>query len=447
MPIAVHTLFKHFFRWGHNVSGNRTAFSSIFYKLVPDQLTFFTGATDPVPDGRMLFRASESGISRVRQANGDIKYELTYAIDDNKKASDGRLFLKDEFVLAAEGRSVKSFNRAIEYNNQGDTSLWKKRLDNFRLMQSPGLGEVQTFADTVLTKEDMVNHLKGPGKSAMGFLGQTYAALEEIRQDRKIAFKFMESDTKVSLTDKADRWEIKFSYVLDADNDSSNGRILLEDYFKVNKKDFKVTSHLRRWALHPDSAGNAEFFSTVTQLNKKPHPARQDAEAFLTTMLPVLFSSKAPNKVADSSSVSPAPEKKAETPVTPPKKEKPVAPRKAAHANSYTFSQHPSELKENTSLDSANRRLNYALKAYLSRKGRTLNISKLKFNMRIHFNSKTGYVDKVEFSDAKATGGSISDKALQGMFYEISQRVHQNLRGQKDLKGKVLSVPYSLVFA
>jgi len=426
------------------VTGNRSAFSPIFFKIARDNLGFFNQATDPVPNGRMLFREPESGISREKLANGDIRVNVVCVIDDNKKESDGRILLKDEFILSGEGRTLKKFTRGFEYNGKGDSGLWKKRFAQYGLMQQPSNSEAQSFVDKVLVKEDWINLLKGPGKAAMDFLGSTYAHLEEIRGNKKMAFKFLESGTRVEVIDKTDRWDIKFTYVLDEDGDSKNGRILLEDYFKVKKKDFKLTSQVRRWALHPDSYGNSEFIDVVNALNQKSKPPTSEAQEFIKIMLPLLFSSQTPAKAAEPEKKAEAPKplpKPAEKPA--PKPEKPSAPQ--VSGNKFTFSSHPQSLDPNTTQDNISGRVNSAVKGYLSRRIRKLNVSKIKFKVLIHFNDKTGFVDRIEFSDVKVTGGSVPEKTLHSIFYEMSTRIHSNVRAQKGLRDMTVAIPYSLI--
>lgn len=421
--------------------GNFQPFSGNFGKVIGDQLTFYSGVTEHVPGGRMLFRASESGISREKKANGDVLVKLQVVIDDNKKASDGRLLVQDEFLLSGEGRLLKSHKRSFEYNGYGDAKEWKSRLGLYALKNPPAKSDAQEFASKVLVKEELIAHLKGPGKSAMNFLGETYEPIRQIRKDDKLIFRFLDSDTHIEVTEKGNRYDIKFSYVLDEDKNSSNGRILLEDYFKVKKKDFKLSTYVRRWALHPDSYGNTKYFETVTKLNGKPKPSKDQAQEFLTAMLPLLFSSKAP-KV---SPAKPKPEKKVEKPA-PSKPATTLVPHKSATGNAYTFSKQPSKLDATATEGNISGLLARNLKAYMSRKGSTLNVSKLKFNMKIHFSNSTGYVTKVEFSDPSATGGYLNKSSLQGMFYNVAKRVHANIRATKGLRRNVINVPYTLVF-
>lgn len=424
------------------MSGNLKPFSGHFGKVIGDQLSFYSGVTDHVPNGRMLFRASESGISREKQANGDVLVKLQVVIDDNKKASDGHLVVQDEFLLSSEGRILKSHKRAFEYNGYGNAKKWESRLGLYALGNPPTKSDAQAFASKVLVKEELLTHLKGPGKSAMNFLGETYEPIREIRKDDKLIFRFLESDTRIEVTEKSDRYDIKFSYVLDDDKDSSNGRILLEDYFKVKKKDFKLSTYVRRWALHPDSFGNTKYFQVVTQLNGKPKPSKARAQEFLTAMLPLLFSSKAP-KVSPAQAQS---EEKTEKPA-PGKKPAPQSgPKKSAKGNGYTFSNPPAKLDATATEKNISGLLSRNLKAYMARKGSTLNVDRLKFSMKIHFHKSSGYVSKVEFGEPTATGGYLNKSALQGMFHNVAKRVHANIRATKGLRRNVINVPYTLVF-
>jgi hypothetical protein len=452
------------------VPGRATAYNRNFQKILVENLGFYAGTTDPVPQGRLLAKVPGAGMETSTLANGDLKVSLNFAIDNNRDATDGRLFVKDEFVLSAKGLQVKKFNRSYSYNGLGNQKRWKGYLAASGLLTAPSKSEAQEFANRVITKDLFVQHLLGAGSGARSFIDAGAFAAQDVND--QLQLKYFEGDTQISVRKLGKKYKVVFSYVVDVDENGSNGRLIMEDHFNLRVSDLKMTSHLRRWAVHPDSYGNSEYIGLAGQLNGKAGPSLSEARSFLETVLPVLFPSRSksptippslppaqpvptetPGKIPStgtpvaippsgrSAGRSPARERPIQGP--PAKSSRSLEPKKSG-AYDYHFGKHKT-IPRNASERNISGHIKRSIINQLRRKAEQYNVNPLKLTIVLKFHPTTGYLTGVSFKDLRMRGGSIPKNSLNGLFYQLSQRLHENIRAQKDLGATTINAPITVV--
>lgn len=445
------------------MSGRPTAYNRNFQKILVENLDFFAGATDPVPNGRLLARVPGAGKETTTLANGDLRVRLNFAIDDNKNAEDGRIFRRDEFILSSDGRRVKKYSKSYSYNGKGNRTLWNGYLAQYQTQASPTNAEAQEFANRVITKDLFVQHLLGAGSAARSFIDAGAFAAQDVND--QLQLKYFEGETQISVRKVGKKYKIIFSYVVDVDENGSNGRLIMEDHVNLQVSDLKMTSHLRRWAVHPDSYGNAEYIGLASQLNGKAGPSLSEARSFVETVLPVLFPSRAKSQPTPPSlppaqpapPATPAPVKippsvrvagpslPEERPIQgPPAKTSPSLEPKKSGAYDYTFGKHK-PIPRNAGERNISGHIKRSIINQLRRKAEQYNVNPLKLTIILKFHPTTGYLTGVSFKDLRMQGGSIPKASLNGLFYQLSQRLHENIRAQKDLGATTINAPITVV--
>lgn len=412
--------------------------------------------------------------------SGEVKLSVRFPIDDNDRRADGRIYLKDTFVLSAEGRRVKSFSRLLEGGKSGPSSLWGRRLSDWRKAPTPGVVLQQKFVDQVFTEPELLKRLaKSP--AAAEFMRLSGEAIQKGLGNDQLQIMGRLRGAFFKVEKSSGGFRIKLSWLVDDDQDSQNGRHIMEDTFQVDGKTFQFQSFQRRFLVHPDSLGNPEATMRLAGFYGLKKPSQSEARAFVEPMIPVLFSQgdgrAAPGEMAmrEGSRTDPrlgtgdlhpvqgnAPEKTGQSkgkrglpglaglggsapgagPVVRGEQEvTPEAKKTRGVPLTFRFHRHPARdrtINRENIAGWLTRTVGMSLKSKLSKRGVP---GTVKFDFRIQFDGASGYVTEIKAGLLQDRGIGLSSSDLKELMKDAAERIHLNFRAVSGLSGDIISVP------
>jgi hypothetical protein len=423
------------------------------------QTDYYRPVTDKVMALQMQLRLGKGlEITKITTPKSEIKIAVKIPIDDDSMPENGRADMIDTFTLSGDGRRVIDFNRQFKWNKLGPSALWKKRVNALGGAHLPYESLQQKFVDQVLTKPEVLARIKAVPE-AFQFMRDSKNAIQQGLGDNQMLF-YAKDPRSFATVEKLEKgYKVKFFWVMDNDEQSQNGRFIMEDQFDLDEnKNFK--SHLRQWRRHPDSKRDD---ATLTSLYGVSKPPSAKAKAFVEAILPTLFESALP--VAEGEP-SPNPETVQIGPVTVTEPASKVSMPNEGTGKSvevggphvredsredrvpvkgkdftWTFSNQPS-LERNTDLNNGGARIKNVIGANVRKQLQDKAFEgTLRLRFIVEFNGQTGHVAKVSVKVEQVTDGTLDMGKIRSICSDAAVRIQKNLRATPSLASKILESP------
>ncbi|HKX12307.1 MAG TPA: hypothetical protein VJP40_04070, partial [bacterium] len=241
--------------------------------------------------------------------NGDVEVTFIIPLDDNEKAGDGRVYLKDKFVFDPTQKVLKGYKRSFEHNGQGDSNAWKGWLGKYEalLKDGPGLGDkrvqsfglsvARTFGQNVVDEQDQtLEKFREAFKREHRYLDEVDSLIQEQAKRsglEGLRLRIKDKESSYQVLRNGDRIDLIFKWMVDGDGKPENGRIWLKDRFTFSSGKFVNLS--RDWAVDPKSEASPNYSAMVEGLKRRPAPNTAETKAFGENIFPNLVPQKSPD--------------------------------------------------------------------------------------------------------------------------------------------------------
>jgi hypothetical protein len=405
-------------------------------------------------------------------SSGDYRVSVVYYLDNNENADDGRINLRDEFVLAKNDRSFKGFFRRISpHGSIGEDSPWQTWLKAYQDLRWPTESEQREFSNRVIRHQgipirdnpELVQAIQknNLNNRVVGFLRKAMRPAKEI--DAKLALFPFDPESHYSAVGRGSEWEITVATVLDRDNNAGNGRVFLINTFVLDWASRRLKSFDHRWEAGWGSHEDAASLALAEKLNKKPKPSMEEAGRFIGALLPTMFSMPPPpaRRASPAVAASPAAAGKSNAgvsgldslqtgPVSGPEGTTKSGTVSSAQEGGLSFGPYayPSRRagpRKDRMEDSVGGRI-----ATLSRPHYNEAIAGQSFNLRCQVDLKvdnhTGNITAVSFVNVNAGAEPPSSATLEKMFRGIANKLQKNLSFAKKFEDSEIQFQVPLNF-
>ncbi len=260
--------------------------------LVADQLGILesvrarlkgTGVDARIPDPEMEVS--------VEETDEEISYELTYPVDNDYIAGNGRIYIKDSYRLSRRDGKLLGFDRAasqqagINENVRFWVDIARRDHPKEKIADAPA--HLQKFLDDLSglpkpgTKSPAFKNLLSetlPGlhrplpPNSKALFDENFEVFVPVRdsvQDLGLLMKFRSPQTGLTLRREGGKFILGLQLVLDNDVDQSleaesNGRIYLNDVYEIDAANGKVLKASRSFT--PSKVGSGAFDKAAQRL-------------------------------------------------------------------------------------------------------------------------------------------------------------------------------------
>lgn len=398
----------------------------------------------------ILFKSSDSRVERKKLPNGNIQVDFVYALDDNRDASDGRIFIRDEFVFSKKDQKFKSYYRSYSYNRKGSQrGAWKDWLGKYRALDKPTSSMAKQFANSVARGYVSVGTSSRPTPSttkaisirsnrkfipSLGNDGIKYlnSTAEMIQREvyPLLSVKVVDPQSTYTVVKRGKEIEVSISLLVKiyrkGEPPVEFGEIFWRDTFLLDAKTKKLKKFKgRTWELASGSKNNFQLVNFPKYLNGKPKPSFSEAETYIHNLVPAIFPGT--SRPSDTTSTTSTTSTGSVTQVVTTKR-------------GYTFSfpalrvRYRKDMPFNTSWFT--RVLNGPGMKSLERISKKFGTGfTLRFMANITIDNRTGRAVKVAFKDVRTFGRNApSLSELKGVFKVMAKAIYNNT-GFKPKKG------------
>ncbi|HKY62117.1 MAG TPA: FHA domain-containing protein [bacterium] len=273
-------------------------------------LDLYDGKGDNPQKTPLKFKPSdlEAKTEAEVKPNGDIEVTFIIPLDDNEKAGDGRVYLKDKFVFDPTQKVLKGYQRSFEHNGKGDVAAWKGWLGKYealvkngpglsdKLVQSFGLSVARTFGQAMVDEQEQpLEKFKEAFKKERRYLDSLNGLI--VTQAKRFDLEGLklrrDKESHYQVIRDGDQLDLILKWVADDDAKPENGRIWLKDRFTF--KDGKFTNFSRDWLSDPKAESAEKHRALVESLKRQPPPDMAETKAFAENLQPYLVPQQNPN--------------------------------------------------------------------------------------------------------------------------------------------------------
>src|SRR5215470_11993663 len=191
--------------------------------------------------------------------DGNIAVSFILPIDDNGKAGDGRIYLRDTFVFDPKQQKFQDYKRDFQYNGRGENKEeWKQWLAKYQGAALPNQEDVRSFALVIAlsyARPFRAEYLPIFSKHKSEFFGDLLSGIDQE------GLKLMVKDPRshYAVIDRGITKELIFSYVVADPSGNKSGNLVVQDKFVFQGNSKEIVGFDRLVKPSAENADDADW--------------------------------------------------------------------------------------------------------------------------------------------------------------------------------------------
>jgi hypothetical protein len=170
----------------------------------------------------------------VEPAGDELKVTISYPLDNDYVADNGRVFVSDQFTLRASDRSFKGFERIATFKDKNSDhpapgGEWDTKLKAVQAAKKPSEKQQREFADAVARPAVL------PAQAAAVADLEYFRPTRDRLREAGLELKVTDPRAHYTLVDRNHYWEVLFTYPVDDANPATVGHLWMQQVFVFQK--------------------------------------------------------------------------------------------------------------------------------------------------------------------------------------------------------------------